>query len=205
VQTSHREVHLPVLRRALRAFFGPEDQVVSLRRPLADLLVPDAMDILVWQRTEDNTTVLATAGASSRELDGALTRIELAVELTCRLAQAGVEVVARQLAELAVRPHRRALAIQRGTVLDGLRLWPFEMMPYCLLAPWNLYDASELCGTAQPVELLRVVPVFAEEATLVAVLGPRAGIDNLVRAGLVPENPHRQPVVWREQRHVNGG
>src|SRR5262245_34128651 len=130
---NNSEPYLLNLRNAYEQFFGVPDHVIEFRRDVNDKDVPTELDILYFLPIEgpgeDDITTVATAGMSSKSMSGPYELVELALEFKGGCEKDCRELLAKQLAELAVIPFREHRYFAPNMALNGIRLHPFDNMP----------------------------------------------------------------------------
>lgn len=193
------EQYLQDLHAAYEKFLGVPDHVVEFRRNLSDENVPTMMDILFFLPLEgpgeDDMTTVATAGMSSRTINGLYERIELAIEFKGGCEKDNREMLAKQLAELAVLPFREGRYFAPNMVIEGIQLHPFENMSYALLTKWNYSGDILLPGIQPPAVLLRLTPLYESEANMAEEIGDIQALAWLRQKGMIPEDFERTPAM----------
>lgn len=185
------------LHEAYERLFDKFDDVIEFRRDVADAKVPTELDVLFFMPqggpNDDDITTVATAGMSSRAMDGPYERVELALEVKGRVEEDGRKKMAKQLAELATVPFRQEEPIAPNTVIEGLRLYPFDKMTHALIVHWQVLAEVFLPGTVPTASLLRLVPLYESEAKLVGEISAIQAYTRLQAKGVIFEDFEREP------------
>src|SRR5262245_44248805 len=193
------EQYLLDLRNAYEQFMGAPDNIIEFRRNAGDENVPTELDILFFLPIEgpgeDNVTMVATAGMSSKTMNGPYERVELAFEFKGGCEKDDRELLAKQLAELAVVPFREHRYFAPNMALDGIHLHPFDNMTFALVTKWELLGDINLPGIQPPVTLLRLTPLYESEARLAEEIGDIEAFTRFRHRGMIPEDFERKPVV----------
>jgi cell wall assembly regulator SMI1 len=191
---------LTKIRKAYDAWLDPPDHVLSLRRPESDPAVPSEMDVLFFlpvpeDRLPDDQelTTIATAGMSTREMQGPSRLVELVLWVRGRWRIDELEPTGRRLAELAVAPYREGAMFAPNLVLRGISLPLFARMSCALLTDHGIYSPEYLPGLRPPVRLLQLHPLFEEEADIVEQIGDLEANRRFLRERIVHGDPRRAP------------
>jgi Suppressor of fused protein (SUFU) len=191
------EGYLEQLRAAYAKWLGAPEDIVKMRRASPDGIAPDEIDILFFLPiagpNEDNITTVATAGMSSRQQLGPYPHVELALELKGAVPESDRPILARNLADLASVPFRERRPFHPNSVLEGVKLHPFDKMTFGLLSKWDILQDVTLSDVDPPVYVLRLTPLHENEAALAERIGDVNALTQLQHNGMIPEDFRREP------------
>lgn len=184
---------------AYMRWFGAPSRVVpgtiatAPRRPLA--LVAYLPSEEEKKDPEANLTLIGTAGLSSMPIATDF-RTEMAIEVVGSPAEPDLEALGSALAEIACAPLKTGRPFRKGELLGNVQLPIFSAFQSALLVDWDPVDGFEFPKLDPPVSLLRLAPLYEDEAAKLQ------GSQDRTRkylawtlAGLAPADPGRRSIA----------
>lgn len=191
---------LSALHTAYERWAGIPAAILELQRDELKEQVPTELDILFFQPAEEDNlsedeyfTYIATAGMSTRIMQGPCKHVELILCVQERQPQEALELLGRRLAELAVLPFREGTYFTPNLLLYDVSLPLFERMNCVLITNWGVYSPEWLPGIQPPVQLLSVKPVYKSEADIIERIGDIEACRRFRNEGINWDNPKRNP------------
>lgn len=186
------------LQRAYQEWLDTPTRTIHLHARDPRPGFPSEMDVHIFEDTQATPFVyLATAGLSAQPLPGAPQRIELVLVAAGRFG-AELEPMARRLGELTMRPYRDSRPLTPNMVLGDVSFPVFTRMSSVLLADFNIQSADYLPSLNPPVRILRVTPLFEEEAVIAQNIGDLELYHRFQVEGINHEDPRRPRAALAE-------
>lgn len=191
-------VKLSELDQAYRDWLGEPVKRLQFRHESSDDRVPTELEVLLFRPEQSDQlpdhkqfTYVATAGMSTRRLEGPHERVELVLRVDGKHSDDELELLGNTLAKIAVVPFLEKLQLGPGRVLCDIE-WPlFTEMHCALLTHWAV-TLDRWLSTKEPLALLlSIVPIHEREAEVVARIGELEANARFVSEGINWHDPHR--------------
>jgi hypothetical protein len=141
---------------------------------------------------EDDTTMIGTAGLCAVPI-GEGVKAELAMEVKGALDKPAVAKLAEALIDIGLAPLKTGRRFAMDQILTNLTLPSFSRFHTALLIDWDPVNGFVFPQVREPVSLLRVVPLFEDEAREIEAAADRkAAYLALRNRGLEPEDFERE-------------
>lgn len=196
------EITLSQLHDAFEEDLGSYDYLIEFKKRTSDQDEPTEIDILFYLpavtadlSSEENTTIVATAGMSSRVMCGPDKFIELIYTFVGSCNNDERKKVAEQLAWLAMIPFKQKRYFTPGMVLENFKLYPFTHCSYAVIADWGILAPSFLPKIQPPVRLLKVIPLYENEAMMIDDMGWIKAYSVLNAKGVIFDDYRRKPAL----------
>lgn len=198
-------IALSDLHAAYEQWIGTPNAILELRRQESNEQIPSEMDILFFQpAAEDNLsdeeyfTYIATAGMSTRVMQGPCKHVELILCVNRRHSSEELHALGRALSELAVIPFCEGTYFAPNLLVCDVLLPLFENMNCVLITNWGTYLPEWLPGIKPPVQLLCVRAIYESEADIIEKIGDIEAIRRFTNESIKLDDPKRLPAYLRK-------
>jgi cell wall assembly regulator SMI1 len=189
---------------AYENWVGEPTRIIEFRREEVIEEEPNKLDVLFFQPPVEETltedeyfTYVATAGLSAYAIPRTSERVELILSVCGYQLLQDLQLLASELAELAVVPFREDTFFSPNVLLSNIHFSLFERMNHALITDWGVNSPEFLPGIQPPVRLLSIIPVYESEARVISSIGVTETYQLFRDEGVNLDDPKREPARLR--------
>lgn len=195
LDTGMHDLDLLAIRDGYLNWIGPPTMTIPVRVQSTDTDAATNVEVHIFEERDDEPFVyLATAGLSRQSATIGASPIELVLVASGRFTGDDLQKYAHRMIGLITSELSKEVTLASNVVLDNLQLPIFEKMTSALLVDFNILTEEDL-PTDPPVRLLRITPLYREEAEAAKELGDTELYHHFHSTGIDYESPNRPQVA----------